>query len=88
MSATENELDEPSPVPPGMSATETISMPGSIACMRSASRKIGCWTSSRRSTSSRAGVFQVVLAGVEERVDDDEAVLGDCAGQHGATLLR
>ena len=31
-----------------------------------------------------AGIFQVVLARVEEGMDDDEAVLGDRAGEHRA----
>src|ERR1700689_1073371 len=34
-----------------------------------------------------AGVFEVVLARIEEGMDDDEAVLGDRAGEHRAPAL-
>lgn len=45
-SPTLNAPDEPRPVPDGMSARLTISIPGLTPCISSAQRTIGCSTSS------------------------------------------
>ena len=49
-----NEADEPRPVPAGISARLTISIPGSTLCSRSASRIRGCWMESIASTRSNS----------------------------------
>jgi len=35
----------------------------------------------------RSRIFEMIFAGVEERVNNDEAIFGDCARQHRAALL-
>ena len=61
--------DEPSPVPAGMSASVVISIcPASPGNSFSASRMIGCWTSSMRVDVLDLGIFQVDAG--PERLDD------------------